>query len=1290
MTLQYLPVVPASTLNAAAKKTVQAAAEYAPIRVLYGRTRVPALIANVIDYNGSWVIQAIWGEGPIQAIESYTFGNNTPTGTATHYLGAPEQAVNATLAAAFFAKGVTYSDSLPGIAYSVFVVPGGNDLDMPDIQAVVQGRLVYDPRTTLTAYSTNPALCLADFASSTLYGMGLTVDYLSVSTVANACDATVGAEKRRSIGLALATVQESTAWLDTLATYAGCWAIKDGSKLMLVPDRPADVAKTFNHADGKILKLSSLKRRGISGMPTALEIRYTVTSEIPWRDASAWAYLPGVEEGTYPRRESQVALPGIQSASQAQREAIERLNKLTLADLSCTLNAFDDAITTMPGDVVSVSHPLGLTDKQFRVQSVASDLGRYTLGLLEYDPAVYSDTVVTDPTFADTSLANPLAAPAGVTNLAAVEEIYVAQDGAVASRLRVTWTPVTDLWAVEYQITLTRMTTADGANATQIASGTSVTGLYAHGPVEDGYYYKVSVSTVRARFAVVSVASEVTVQALGKQLPPANVASLTATITPTGLLLSWPAVQDIDFKGYRLKDGEWDLGEQVLDTSDTKANIGFVALGLHNYTIKALDWSGHESAVAATDDITLVQPAAVAPNVRFIDNDVQISWEAVTSSYPVDRYEVRYGTSWSAGTPVGSVKGTTIRQEVGWVSRQFWVTAFDAANNPGVATGNATALVEPYAGVTSLEVAVNGGSVNLTWGAATGGSLSLAFYEVRLGETFASADVLGTTQALAFSTPLKWSTNQTLWVVPRDIRGTYGAPKSLDMAFSLPSAPSVSKALIGVKVELSWSTPAATLPVKEYSVRYGASWSEGAATEIKIATTNTRIPISWAGLRTFFVAAIDVNGNVGTPSSGVAVQIDAPSAPAIDSLASDVGGVLLDQYRLAWAVPTLTANQLPIDYYVVGYEGVVLGNLYSTTYMAIADWAGERTFTVKAVDINGNVGPTTSKALSISPPTAPAVTLQVIDNNVLLYWTGSTSKLPVRTYELRKGSSWESAQLIGQKSGGFTTVLETSGGVYTYWVAAIDSAGTAGAPSQKSANVAQPPDYVLNAAFSSGFTGVKSNMVSDTDGSQLMGVNTTETWRTHFTSRGWAGPQAQVLAGYPKYIEPALSPSYYEEVFDYGASLPSTKVSVLYTGTTVSGTPVVACDLWTSPDNANWTPFPGVTSVYAVAFRYVRVRLTLTNGQYDLEQLTVTLDSKIKNDAGSLTASASDVGGTQVNFNVPFVDVASINVTPRGTTLVSAVYDFVDAPYPTGFKVLLFNQAGARVSGDVSWAARGY
>jgi predicted phage tail protein len=1256
---------------------MQVAASYAPIRVIYGTVRLGAQVVNVVDYGGYWYVQVVWGEGPITAISAVMFNDADPNDPAkgatcvvTNYSGTSGQLVNADLVAAFAAKGVVYTDTLPDIAYSVLRISKAGTSGMPTVTALIQGRAVYDPRTTLTAYSDNPALIVADFVTNSVYGMGLTVDWPSVTTVANLCDAIVGSEKRRRLSLALDTVQPVSTWLDTLATYAGCWALKEGTKVTLIPDSTVGVSRTYAHASGQIAKLTALKQRGIAAMPTAIEIRYTDTTAIPWKDASQWAYLPGVLAGTYPRRESQIALPGIQSPSQAYREAVERLNKLTNADLSCTLEVFDESLDLQPGDRVQVTHPIGLTAKDFRVQRVTSNYGRHKLDLLEYDPSVYSNAIVVGSSTPNTLLPDPMIPPTAITGLAAVETIYKAGDGTVSSRLSIAWDTLSDIWQIRYSVTLYRMDDAIGGGLLKVINGYSDVNSFVFAPLEDNYYYRVEVIAERVRTGVQSAVATTVVQALGKLLPPANVTGFTATAGKSGLVLNWSPVVDIDMKGYRLKSGSW-AGTTLYDVTSTSVNLGYVVAGTTNYYIKALDFSGNESTATATVSSTITAPVAVTGLSSTVDTaTVLLTWNPSSAIWPIDRYEVRYGTSWAAGTTVATLNDTNCRVSASWAgsSRTFWVSAYDAAGNISTASSRAVALTK-YSPVTTLGVTLLGADLKLTWSAATGGSLMLDCYEIRVGSTFAGAELLGTSSTTAFTIPYRWSANQTFWIAPRDMLGnnSSGTEASSVFNYSLPAAPAVASKLIGVKAELTWTTPSAILPVAKYSVRYGASWAAGAATEVLVAVTSLRVAIDWVpGTRTYYVAAIDVNGNVGTASVGTGILLNAPYAPTIDTVASSVGGVLLDQYRLAWDVITPDTTQVPIDYYVIGYDAVTLDRTFSSTYMATADWSGTRTFWVKAVDVLGNIGPDSSQTLTINIPTAPSITSQVIDNNVLLYWAGSTATLPIATYELRKGASWAGGSLIGQKSGGFTTVLETAAGTYTYWVAAIDSAGNVGTPSSLVVSVSQPPDYILNTEWTSNFGGTKVNATVDTDGSYLFGVDTTETWQSHFTSRTWAGPNDQVTDSthggpFPYYIQPGLQPASYTETFNYGAILPGTKVTVLTAGAAVSGTPVVSITISTSPDSTTWTDYPGLSSVYATNFQYVKVALTFTGGIYDLSLLRVTLDSKIKNAAGSKACLSTDILGTAINFNVEFVDVSAINITPLSTTAVTAMYDYLDA-----------------------------
>lgn len=103
---------------------------------------------------------------------------------------------NNTAIAALISAGVNWTQDhkLQGSAYlylrMVFdadAFPNG----VPDMSALVKGKKVYDPRTSTTAWSSNPALCVRDYLTNTSYGLGedaSSIDDELVKTAANVCD----------------------------------------------------------------------------------------------------------------------------------------------------------------------------------------------------------------------------------------------------------------------------------------------------------------------------------------------------------------------------------------------------------------------------------------------------------------------------------------------------------------------------------------------------------------------------------------------------------------------------------------------------------------------------------------------------------------------------------------------------------------------------------------------------------------------------------------------------------------------------------------------------------------------------------------------------------------------------------------------------------------------------------------------------------------------------------------------------------------------------------------------
>lgn len=287
------------------------------------------------------------------------------------------------------------------------------------------------------AYSANPALALADFCASGLYGLGRAVDWASVATAANACEALVGspAEARRLLGVSFTQAGSAIDVAEALRAYAGCWLLAGPAGLRLLPDTDAAPVASYSHAAGDIADLRDLQRKDLGSLPTAVEVLYSDTSELPWREGSALASLAGAGT-TRPWRLSQVRMPGIQRHSQAYREAVERLNKLNQGDLSCTLEVFDIGIRHELADIVQVTHPLGLVGVPMRVVSVTlAGPGRWALQLVQHSPGAYSAEVVAGPAVSRPGLANGLGLPANVAGLS----------GSVSKgRIVWSWTPAVD------------------------------------------------------------------------------------------------------------------------------------------------------------------------------------------------------------------------------------------------------------------------------------------------------------------------------------------------------------------------------------------------------------------------------------------------------------------------------------------------------------------------------------------------------------------------------------------------------------------------------------------------------------------------------------------------------------------------------------------------------------------------------------------------------------------------------------------------------------------------------
>jgi len=543
------------------------------------------------------VLQMIWAEGPITSVEQLWCSN----AYRQDYLGTDSQDVDPLLAWSIDGYADTARSSLGALAYSAL---SPTITTWTDAAALIKGRACYDPRTDSTAWTDNAALVLADFMTRA----GMSIDWSGSEPAFDRCDDDVGGQARWTCNLVMDSPQSVDAWITTLRAYAHCFLASTDAGWRLVPDAPVDAGDVISIDPSQIvagsLKLAKAPRRQ---QPTVVTVNYTkplMTGSYYWID-KAWSsdnqatvLTDAVVAGTETYRASTVSLPGILSYGEAYRTAVERLNHFTLCDLSGSVTLFDEGLEVLVGDVLALTHPIGLSDRLVRVTGAQSDSpGRWKISFEEYDPAVYSDTAQSEPTIGDTDLGDPTAIPAP-TGLTAIEEVYQRSDGGFSSRLRITWEPLADFpFSHSYSVRVS----ADGSI---VWSAEPPTETYVTGALQEGESYTVTVAAV----GTVATSSEISVSltAQGRLLPPGDVPSMAGIEVAGTVRLSWPPAEDIDIWRYELRRSglgatteTWDDMALVDRFLGLRATVQDLAPGDYRFGVKALDSVGNYSANAA-------------------------------------------------------------------------------------------------------------------------------------------------------------------------------------------------------------------------------------------------------------------------------------------------------------------------------------------------------------------------------------------------------------------------------------------------------------------------------------------------------------------------------------------------------------------------------------------------------------------------------------------------------------------------------------------------------------------
>lgn len=563
-------------------------------------------------------------------------------------------------------------------------------------------------------------------------------------------------------------------------------------------------------------------------------------------------------------------------------------------------------------------------------------------------------------------------------------------------------------------------------------------------------------------------------------------------------------------------------------------------------------------------------------------------------------------------------------------------------------------------------------------------------------------------------------------------------PTAFTMVESLYQAN--TQAAIKARASFAWTNDDASAQVFELEGSYEGGQYRSLSSYIR--GTEFKFDDLQVGSWVFRVRGVNSIG-VKSPWTVLSQPIFGKQAPPSD-VTGFKGTVRPFSIELSWdEIPDVDAELYELRVGLAWDSGTVLQKLSALSWNWETRPTGTERVFIKAIDTSGNYSAEASEAqITILAPKSPApINAEVVDNNTALRWVNATTSFSIAKYEVRRGDTFESSSLVYEVTGTGKQVQETQKGTYTYWIRGIDVNGNAGEPASVTANVDQPPDFILQSDANLNFNdAVVVNMAdtikagitidndtitidntavtidSDTQSVFVGPANITETWAEHFEKLpGYVLPttidndtitidstdtidndyqsiqQLQINNGYNAYLQPTPATASLEIVKDYLGELALSRIQLTPDVEILSGAPMATYKIAYSADGISYTETTGLEAI-GVNFRYVRVRVEVASqSELDLlriNALRVRLDVKLKTDAGRVNVTST--GGTPVTFNVPFVDIQSLTVSANGTTFRNAIYDFVDTPNPTGFDVYLFDENGNELSsGEVSWNARG-
>lgn len=671
-----------------------------------------------IEFNTGTNSDPRWASGPEKAGTSYdakVFLDSTNLGTTTQTAQADYLSL--------FPSYWTSSHRLRGHAHVALTLVWNGKLfteGVPDIEFLVKGKKLYDPRSDTTVYSNNAALIVADWLTDQTFGLGVLwadIDTTALNTAANVCDEEInltagGTEKRYTINGVIHAEQPHEEVLEAMRTsFAGDIVYSGGKWFIYAGEyRAPSITLTADdlRSNVKIETMTSRSARFNSVRGTYLSAinNYEITD------------YPVVTNSTYVTEDNgetvyaDFSFPLVTSATQAQRLAKIELEK---ARRSITIDAEWGlkALQFMPGNTASITlDRYGFSSKVFEIEELninlmGSGIPEVDVALLlkEIDENVFIWDPDNDEQTANQAPATDLPDPftvediSGVTLTSGSQQLIQGSDGTVFSRIKVSWTAISDSFITDGGTIEIQFKKSEESTYLPLATIPGDRTSFFITSVEDGELYDVRLRSKNALGTVGDWVESTNHTVIGKTAPPANVQNLTVSLKRDDVLLTWDEVSDIDLDHYEVRKGSTWATAEVLGVTQTNRFIyEETTAAIHNFLVKAVDTSDNYSTNAISQSIEIAAPGKVQSlRAEVVDNNVLFTWsEPSTNTYPIEYYNLKKGATYGAATLIGKAYGTfKTTFEVNANTYNYWVTAVDTAGNESEAAGVAAIVSEP-------------------------------------------------------------------------------------------------------------------------------------------------------------------------------------------------------------------------------------------------------------------------------------------------------------------------------------------------------------------------------------------------------------------------------------------------------------------------------------------------------------------------------------------------------------------------------------------------------------------